>query len=103
MGREKMDSAVRIEDILRSIAVVHVPIHDQNSRETELFNRVSRRDGNVVKETESHRRRVESMMSWGTNQAEGTPIFSANHLLDGLDSSSRRHPGDVVEQYVTES
>ncbi len=91
-----MDSPVRIKDVLRAIAMVHVPIDDQNASETELVDCVTRRDGDVIEEAEPHRRGMQRMVTRWANQAERPAVFSGNHLFDCVDRRPRRFTGDVI-------
>src|SRR5689334_15254606 len=54
VSRRIQHGGIRIEDLLRSIAVMHVDIDDSNTS-SALSAQRRRRNGDVVVETESHR------------------------------------------------
>ena len=70
VGAEKEHTAITIKDVLRAIAMVYVPIHDQHLLCTVLLLRMTRADGDVVKEAKSHALRWSGVMPWWAHGAK---------------------------------
>ena len=65
----KIHTGLFVEDILRSVAMVYIPVHDQDSLQPELFNRCSGGDGGISQKTEAHRGIGKSVMPRGSDEA----------------------------------
>lgn len=52
-GEEK-DGGIVLEEVLRAVAVMHVPVEDHNLLQAEHVLRVTGGYGNVVEEAEAH-------------------------------------------------
>src|SRR5215475_2307979 len=54
MRAEKQHAGVVLEGLLGAIAMMHVPIHDQDAFQAIAFLGVTRGNGDVVEQTEAH-------------------------------------------------
>ena len=54
MRAEKQNGRILVEDVLRAVAVMHVPVHDQDALQAVALDRVARPDCDVVEDAESH-------------------------------------------------
>jgi hypothetical protein len=54
MDTVEHDAWIVVEDILRAVAVMHVPIDDQDARQAECRLRVFGRQGDVVEQAKTH-------------------------------------------------
>src|SRR5271170_2036125 len=86
---EEEDGPVGVENILRPVAVMDVPIGDQNAANAMFFLRVSRRDCNCIEDAEAHSARRTSVMTGRTSDGEGI----GNSLLDDRIYSVQRSAG----------
>src|ERR1035437_1289203 len=95
MDREVKDRRVLVENRLRSVAMVHVPIHDQHPGQLVLLLDVLRGDGYVVKQTKPHCLVLRRVMARRANRPEGVLYLSLHHSVD-----SRLHPTHRVQRYL---
>jgi hypothetical protein len=76
--------SVRVEDVLRAVAVVHVPVDDEHALDAVLRLRGACGDGDVVEQAEAHGR-----SAWRGGRAAGTarapcgPALSTSARVDG--------------------
>ena len=75
VGAEKENVRVFVKDILSAVAVVNVPIDDEDSADAEVFTRMRCGNGNVVEHAKSHADGRPRVMSGGANHAEGGVRF----------------------------
>ena len=87
---------IALDQRLGAVAVVHVPVHDEHARLTELLS-VARRHDHIVKEAESHRVRRQGVMPRRPGRAERRPSLDAE--LHGTDRCTggreRRVPASI--------
>jgi hypothetical protein len=69
-----------VEDVVRTVAVVHVPVQDQDALGT-LIERVLGRDRDSVEETESHRRRPLGVVPGRAHATEGERRATGQQLV----------------------
>ena len=79
MGAEEEDRGIAVEDVLRAVAVVHVPIDDEDAFDAVLLLRVAGRDGDVVEQAEAHAAAGIRMVSGGPHRAEGIAGGAGEH------------------------
>ena len=70
MQRDEENGVVVLEDRLRPVAVVDVPVEDRHPLDAELRLRPPRRDRNVVEEAEPHRAVPQGVVPRGTDDGE---------------------------------
>ena len=96
---QEHDGAVVVEDVLRAVAMVDVPIDNQHAGEPVLLLRVARADRNVVEDAEAHAARGSGVMARGPHGAEGGVGLLTAHQVDGAQHASHgfgRHlPGGL--------
>src|SRR5205823_432438 len=63
MSAEKQYRRIGIEDILRAVAVVHIPVYDQHLFQPQFTLRITRPDGDIVKKAKTHSARGIAMMA----------------------------------------
>src|SRR5881296_2914530 len=81
MGAEVEHRAISVEDILRPVAVVDVPVGNQDAADAVFSLRVAGADGDVVEDAEAHAFGRRCVVSRRTDDAEGVPGFSPNHSI----------------------
>ena len=89
MDAEKRDRRVGPEDVLRAVAVMHVPIDKQDAVQAERFAGMMRGQRDIVEQAEAHALVHGGMMSRRAHQAQSRPVQSAHHLVDAGDARSR--------------
>ncbi len=93
MRAEEKDRAVGIKNILRAVAVMHVPIGDQHALDTMFLLCVASRDGHRVEQTEAHTANGSSMMAGRPWDAECVARLAAHygiHRVEGTARGARR-------------
>src|SRR5437868_2771238 len=83
-----------VEDVLRSVAVMHVEIDYGDARGT-IAQRSTHRDGRVVEQAETHRSKRGRMVSRRADHGEYAPRFAGNDSIDRA-----RGTGSGVERNV---
>ena len=78
MGAEEKHRAIGVENILRAVAVMDVPIGDQNAPDAVLLLGVARGDGDGVEDAETHSAHRRGMMAGRAADADGI----GNSLVD---------------------
>jgi len=73
VGREIKDVAARIERVLRAVAVMDVPVDDEDAPKAMPADEIFRSDGDVVEKTEAHRPRRLGVVAGRPDQGEGAP------------------------------
>ena len=81
MRAEVEDRSIAIEDILRAVTVVDVPIDDRHLGDPVLLLRVARGDGDIIKQAETHAAIGRGMMAGRPHGAERVGCFAFN---DGI-------------------
>jgi hypothetical protein len=75
---------VGIKSVLRSVAVMYVPIDDENPSDAMLDLRDTRGDGNVIKQAESHRAIAKRMVTGRADEAERGPCLASYDAIDRI-------------------
>lgn len=90
---------VGVEDGLGAVAVMYVPIEDENTlyltripcvcRRTDgLTHHTSRCDGHIVEDTEARRCGCAAVMPWWTQDAEGVRYITAKDTFTNVDNAT---------------
>ncbi len=82
MCAEEQDLAVLIENILRAVAVMDIPIDDEHAFGRMFVARISSGDGHVIEQTKAHAYCSAGVVAWRANDAEGILHFARK---DGID------------------
>src|SRR4051812_6605492 len=80
--RHEMDVALALDERLRAVAMVDVPIHDQHALDAMPLTRVVRADPDVAEETEPHRAIAERMVARWAHGAKRSPWSVAEREVD---------------------
>ncbi|CAN5395732.1 hypothetical protein BH10PLA2_BH10PLA2_12010 [soil metagenome] len=94
---------IGVEDILRAVTVMHIPVDDQHAIEPVLLASMCSRDGDVVEKAKTHtgfRRRV---MSGRPNQAECSVIDATNDVIDCGHAGTGSIQGDLEGRWRNNS
>lgn len=73
-----------VKNVLGSVAMVHVPIDDQDSFAIGVFQGMTGRDGNVIEEAESHGSIRFCMVAGGTHQGKGVASGATHDCIHGI-------------------
>src|SRR5436305_1027150 len=79
MNTVEHDARLFIENILRPVAVMHVPIDDEETCQLMSRLRMVRGQGNVIEKTETHARGWCRMMPRWADEAEGPAVRPPQH------------------------
>ena len=80
--RHEMNVRLVLDERLRSVAVVHVPIDDEHALGAVAPPRVVRAERDVAEETEAHRRVAQRVMARRPHGAEASPRSVAEREVD---------------------
>src|ERR1035438_5104610 len=110
MRTEEENRAVGIENILRAVAVMHVPIRDQHSLHAVLLLGIASRDGDAIEQAEAHAANGRSVMAGRTYDAKGVLRLAAHYRVHRVERTaggtrrsiqrSRRNNGIPGAQFV---
>ena len=92
---EKEHRRIGVEDVLRAVAVVHVPIHDQDARYAVFALRVARGEGHVIEEAEAHAAASAGVVSRRPHGAERVLHVAGHHRVDGVQHAACGQCRDV--------
>ena len=84
MRAEKEYAGIGIENILCAIAVVDVPIGNDDAFHSVLFLCIARRHRDVIEQAEAHTAIGRGMMAGRANHAEGIGGFAFHHQINGV-------------------
>ena len=84
-----------IEDVLGAVAVMDVPIDDQDPGQLVSQPGVVGGEGDVVEQAEAHAARRRGMMAGRTDQAQGVGLLAGQHGIDGGNARSRGSQRDL--------
>ncbi len=90
MDREERDARVFVKNLLSAVAVVNVPIHDQDAGQPDALHGVRRPHGHAVEQAKAHRFGRPGVMARRPDRAKGPAIGPGDHRRDGLDDGARR-------------
>src|SRR3954467_13163787 len=93
---EEQHGAVCVKNILRAIAVMDVPIRNQNFADAVLLLRIAGANCDVVEKTKSHPARWTGMMPRWTHRAKGVAHRASNHGIDRGQNSARGQQRGVI-------
>src|SRR5690349_18286066 len=94
--RKEVHRRIGVENSLRAVAVMNVPIDDRDLLDLRvLLLRVTRRNRDVVEKTKPHRAFFSRMMSGGTYRYERVLHFARHDQIDRLARRARRTLGRV--------
>ena len=88
--RHEVDVRLVLDERLRPVAVVHVPIDDQHALGAVPSPRVVRADRDVAEETEAHRVRAQRVVARRTHGAEAAARSVAEREVDRRRAPRRR-------------
>ena len=79
MDAEKEDTAIRVKNVLGSIAVMDIPIHDRHAFDSKPPPRVPGGDRDVVHDAKSHSATRRRVVARRADQAERRLVFARHH------------------------
>ena len=85
--------------MLRFIAVVDIPIYDQNPLKRELVDGISGTDGNIVEEAKPHGQVAGRMMARRAAEREGRFDLAVHDRVDRADGGARREVRGLVVDF----
>jgi len=88
------------QDLLGAVAMVHIEVDHRHPREPVHRQRMARRHGNVVEETETHRVGRPRMVTGRAHRAERVSERPAHHLVDRLEHRPGRAQCGVPGRWV---
>ncbi len=88
MQRDGEHRRVVEEDLLRPVAVVHVPVDDRHALDPALALRPAGGDRDVVDEAEAHRRAALGVVARWAQQRERVVELAVEHRLDGAQQAA---------------
>ena len=96
MCREEMNLAVLVEDVLRAVAVMDVPIDDQDTPQSVRLSLPSR-DRDVVEQAKTHWVVGQRVMSRRTDEAQRSAMLRVRcqHLIDRRAGCASGSDGDL--------
>ncbi len=93
MQGDEVDSRVALDEGLRAIPVMHVPVDNEHAIRTMLPPRVLRRERNIAEDAEAHRRITKRMMPRRTNRAKAAHGAQVERHVDGIEHAPGRRRG----------
>lgn len=98
--RHEMDVGIILHQRLCPVAVVHVPIHDQDASRAVMATHVVRANRDVAEEAESHRAIVERVMSRRADRAKTSRVHSLPCEVDRIEHAAGRGRGGVPRAFA---
>jgi len=95
MHRHEMDVGLILDQGLRAVPVVHVPVDDQDSLQPVLSLRVACGYRDVTEQAEAHRPVVNSMMAGRANGAKTTRVHPLGREIDSREEAANRGGGGL--------
>ena len=96
MRTEKENTGIGVENILRPVAVVNVPVGNDNAFHSVFLLRIAGGHRDVIEQTKPHAAIGRGVMAGRANHAEGVGRFALHHKVDGVQAYARRSQGHVV-------
>lgn len=90
------NSRIIVKAILRSVAVVDIPINDSDFLKVVFLLNISCPDSNVIEEAETHSLVVLGVVPWRTNGAKGISHRAIHDMIYGCQDATRRKKSDVI-------
>lgn len=94
MDGEEEDVGVFVEDVLGPVAVVDVPIDDEDAVDAPSFAGVAGGDGGVVVDAEAHAAGCGGVVAGGADGGEGVADVALEDGIDGGESGAGGETGD---------
>lgn len=82
MRRTEQDAWIVLENILRPVAVMHIPINDGDALGTVAALRMAGRNRNIVEKAKAHSRGALGMMSGRAGSNEDIICSAGKHVID---------------------
>jgi hypothetical protein len=95
VNAEEEHRGIREEDVLRAIAVVNIPIDDEDAFQTMDRAGVRRGQSDVVEQAKAHAMGGRGMMAGGPHQAQRRPVATAQDSVHGRDTGTGRGEGHL--------
>ena len=96
VGRKEENIVPGVEGVLGAVAVMDVPVDDQDPTEPAGADEVLGRDGDVVEQAESHGPVALGVMAGRPDQGEGVADLAVQDIVGGFDRSSGGEPGGLI-------
>jgi len=96
VGGKEQDGISVIEDRLGSVAVMEIPIDDENPPETQAFQNMTSRDCRIVEHTESRRMAPTGMMARGADKGKGVIDLTGHDRVCRGEAAAHGKPGCVI-------
>src|ERR1700681_2801597 len=93
MQGNRQHAGIAIEDCLRSIAVMHVPIDRGDALQTMGGLSVADRHADIPKKAKAHTHLRSGVMTWRPHQSVSVRHGALDHGIDGGDCTTRRKEG----------
>lgn len=84
VGAKEEDRGVCVEGVLGAVAVVDIPVYNENVFEIVFLLSVAGSDGNVVEEAEAHGGGWGGVVAWWAHADEGVVPIAAHNAVEGL-------------------
>ncbi len=94
MDAEKYNLGTFVKDVLRTVAVVHVKVDDQNFGQVMSGSGMMSGQSNIVEKAETHAPRRRGMMTWRTHQTERVLAVPLDDGIDRNHAGARRGQGN---------
>ncbi len=91
---EEEDGGIGVEDVLRAVTVVHVPIGDGDALDSVATLRVAGSNGDIVEQAEAHAARRTGVMAWRPHDAKCIGGIALHDEIDSVEASTRGTQGD---------
>jgi hypothetical protein len=98
MSREEKHVVSGIEGVLRPVAVVDIPVGDQDAPEAAGAEEMLGGDGGVVKQAKTLRLPAFGVMAGRPDEGEGVPAFPGEDEVRSFDRSAGGKPRRVIRQ-----
>lgn len=82
MSAEEEHGAILIEDVLRSVAMMHVPINNRYMMSAIHALRMAGGNGDIIEDTETHASALTRMVPGRPNGTERVVDFAAEHGIN---------------------
>ena len=96
MGGKVEDLPILVKNLLGAVAVMEIPVDDQDPLHPVPGQGMPGADGNVVKDAEPRRLRRLGVVARRPDQGKGVVRLPGNHAVDGVHDPAGREPCDIV-------
>jgi len=96
MRRKKENGAIPVENFLRAVSVMHVPVDNCHPFNSVSAPGVAGGDRHMVEEAEPHRRRGPRVMARRAHRAESVRMAAGHHAVDRVHDSPHREQGHAA-------